>query len=280
MGDIATASKEVARNHQTGGFEGLLKRSWPRISSVMPKHMSAERMFQLALSAYNTTPGLAQCTPQSVLSCLMKCSALGMEPSAVDGLGRAYILPYNNRKTGHKEAQFILGYKGMIDLARRSGQLVDISARAVHEGDEFEYEFGLTESLRHVPSTEPVDDRRLTHVYMVAHFRDGGHYFEVMSKAEVDSIRKRSKASDRGPWVTDYESMAKKTVVRRAFPYLPVSVESAIDVAADETTPVAVDDEGIALFADEVEEPEAQPAIEGDVEDVPEGVDPETGEVR
>ena len=115
---------------------------------------------------------------------------------------------------------------------------------------------------------------------MVAHFRDGGHYFEVMSKAEVDSIRKRSKASDRGPWVTDYEAMAKKTVVRRAFPYLPVSVESALDVAADETTPVAVDDEGVALFADEIEAPEAETEVEGDVEDVPEGVDPETGEVR
>ena len=280
MGDIASASKKISMNHQTGGFEGLLKRSWPRIEQVMPKHMSRERMFQLALSAYNQTPGLAQCTPQSVLSCLMKCSALGMEPSAVDGLGRAYILPYNNRKTGHKEAQFILGYKGMIDLARRSGQLVDISARAVHEGDEFDYEYGLTESLRHVPSTEPVDDRKLTHVYMVAHFRDGGHYFDVMSKAEVDSIRKRSKASDRGPWVTDYEAMAKKTVVRRAFPYLPVSVESAMDVAADETTPVAVDDEGISLFADKIEAPEAQTAIEGNVDDAPDGVDHETGEIR
>lgn len=280
MGDIAAASQQITTERRTGGFEGLLKRSWPRISSVMPKHMSSERMFQLAMSAYNQTPGLAQCTPQSVLSCLMKCSALGMEPSAVDGLGRAYILPYNNRKTGHKEAQFILGYKGMIDLARRSGQLVDISARAVHAGDDFEYEFGLTESLRHIPSAEPIDGRPLTHVYMVAHFRDGGHYFEVMSKAEVDSIRKRSKASDRGPWVSDYEAMAKKTVVRRAFPYLPVSVESAVDVAADETTPVAVDDEGMAIFADEIEAPEAQPAIEGDVEDAPDGVDPETGEVR
>lgn len=265
MGQITQAKQEIQQHKQVGGFEGLLKKSWPRISAVMPKHMSSERMFQLAVSCYNQTPGLAECTPQSVLSCLMKCSSLGLEPSAVDGLGRAYILPFFNKKTGQKEATFILGYKGEIDLARRSGQIKDISARVVHEGDEFEYEYGLTEGLRHVPSTAPLEGRPMTHVYMVAHFKDGGHYIDVMSKAEVDDIRKRSKSGNSGPWVTDYEAMARKTVIRRAFPYLPVSVEIESAVAQDDTTPVAYDDEGIQLFPDSVE--------------VPANVDPETGEI-
>lgn len=266
MGAITQKSQEIQQHKQANGFEGLLKKSWPRISAVMPKQMNPERMFQLAVSCYNQTPDLAYCSPQSVLSCLMKCSALGLEPSAVDGLGRAYIIPRNNKRTGGKEATLIVGYRGFLDLARRSGQIKDISARVVREGDEFEYEYGLTECLRHVPSTEPIEERPITHVYMVAHFTDGGHYIDVMSKAEVDEIRKRSLASNSGPWVTDYAQMARKTVIRRAFPYLPVSIEAMNAASADETTPVAYDDEGIQLFPDSIE--------------VPANVDPETGEIN
>lgn len=265
MGAITQKSQEIQQHKQTGGFEGLLKKSWPRISAVMPKHMSSERMFQLAMSCYNQTPKLNQCSPQSVLSCLMKCSALGLEPSAVDGLGRAYILPFFNKNTGSYEATFLIGYKGEIDLARRSGQIKDISARVVREGDEFEYEYGLTECLRHVPSTEPIDGRPITHVYMVAHFKDGGHYIDVMSKEEVEEVRKRSKSPNNGPWKSDWPAMARKTVIRRAFPYLPVSVEAESAVAQDDTTPVMYDDEGIQLFPDSIE--------------VPANVDPETGEI-
>ena len=193
MGAIAKAQQEKQVAKRSDSFESVLKHAWPRMASVMPKHMSSERMYQLALSTYNQTPGLAECSPQSVLGCLMKCTALGLEPSAVDGLGRAYILPYYNKKTNHKEAQLIIGYRGYIDLARRSGQIVDISARAVHQGDLFEYEFGMSEYIRHVPSPEYDGTQPLTHVYMVAHFKDGGHYIDVMTRNEVDAIRKRSK---------------------------------------------------------------------------------------
>lgn len=265
MGAITQAKQEIQQHKQAGGFEGLLKKSWPRIAAVMPKHMSSERMFQLAVSCFNQTPKLNQCSPQSVLSCLMKCSALGLEPSAVDGLGRAYILPFFNKNTGSYEATFLIGYKGEIDLARRSGQIKDISARVVREGDEFEYEYGLTECLRHVPSAEPIEGRPVTHVYMVAHFKDGGHYMDVMSREEVEEVRKRSKSPNNGPWKSDWDAMARKTVIRRAFPYLPVSVEAESAVAQDDTTPIAYDDDGIQLFPDSVE--------------VPANVDPETGEI-
>ena len=202
----------------------------------MPKHMSSERLYQLAVTAIKQTPELAACDTMSLVSCVMKCSALGLEPSAVDGLGRAYILPYRNH--GQMTATFILGYKGMIDLARRSGEIKDISARAVFEGDEFEYEFGLEERLVHRPSSSARDaGAKPTHVYMVCHFKDGGHYIDVMTYDEVEAVRKRSKAANNGPWVTDYVAMAKKTVIRRAFPYLPASVEAQQAVAADETTP-------------------------------------------
>lgn len=270
MGKVAEAAQgmELAPANPRKGISDLIKTSWPRIEAVMPKHMSSERMYQLAISTVNQTPQLAECDAPSLLSCLMKCSALGLEPSAVDGLGRAYILPFRNRKTGRTEATFIVGYKGMLDLARRSGEIKDISARAVYEGDEFEYEFGLEEKLKHKPASKTHGkDEKPTHVYMVAHFKDGGHFMDVMTIDEVEAVRQRSKASNNGPWVTDYAAMAKKTVIRRAFPYLPASVEAQQAVAADETTPdySAVLDPviGSPCEAEVVDEPET---TEGDEE--------------
>ena len=206
MGALAETKKAQAITKPQTTFKDILHQEWHKISAVIPKQVSQERMFQLAVSAYNQTPELAKCTPVSVLSCILKCAALGVEPSAVDNLGRAYILPYNNRKTGCTEAQMILGYKGMIDLARRSGEIQDISARAVYEGDFFEYEFGLNEQLKHVPAQDNErTPNKLTHVYMVCHFKDGGHYIDVMTRSQVDAIRARSKAgsSAYSPWSPD-----------------------------------------------------------------------------
>ena len=239
MGQIssATSGNRLAKAEPAQDMKAILKSQWPKIQAVMPKTMSSERLFQLSVSAYNSEPKLTQCSAVSVLSCVMKCAALGLEPSAVDNLGRAYILPFFDGKTHRLEATFILGYKGMLDLARRSGELTSISARAVHEGDEFSYSYGLDETLRHVPSTAPLDGRPLTHVYCVAHFKDGGHYFIVLSREEVEAARSASKAGKSGPWVSNYESMAIKTAVRRAFPYLPVSVVAQEAAASDEQTP-------------------------------------------
>lgn len=240
MGALAETKKVQAIARPQTTFKDILQQEWHKISAVIPKQVSQERMFQLAVSAYNQTPELAKCTPVSVLSCILKCAALGVEPSAVDNLGRAYILPYNNRKTGCTEAQMILGYKGMIDLARRSGEIQDISARAVYEGDFFEYEFGLNEQLKHIPAQDNErTPNKLTHVYMVCHFKDGGHYIDVMTRSQVNAIRSRSKSgsSAYSPWSTDYEAMACKTVIRRAFKFLPVSVEAQKAVATDEATP-------------------------------------------
>ncbi len=239
MGQLKKAVEEQGLAPTSSGnktIADVFRSQWSKIEAVMPKHLSSERLFQLAVSTVNHDPKLAECNIATLLSCVMKCSALGLEPSSVDGLGRAYILPYRNNKTKCMEATFILGYKGMLDLARRSGEIKDISARAVYEGDEFEYEFGLNETCRHIPlATERTPDK-LTHVYMVCHFKDGGHYLDVMTKAEVDAIRSRSKAKDSGSWVTDYEAMAKKSVIRRGFPYLPVAIEAQQAVSADETT--------------------------------------------
>ena len=270
MGQLAAQAQNTqmqAMNPQRQ-MKQLLEKSWPRIAAVIGNNLSPQRLYQMYVSTINREPQLANCGVESVLSCFMKCAALGLEPSNVDGLGRAYILPYGNKnyRTGQKEATLIIGYKGMIDLARRSGQIRDISARAVHEGDEFTYSSGLNEDLRHVPCAKP---GKLTHVYMIANFKDGGHYFQVMNADEIEAAAKRSPSYGKAvsPWKSDYEAMAKKTVIRRAFPYLPVSVEARDAAASDDQTPdysdvfrplptVTADDSPVDVSVDEPEEPE------------------------
>lgn len=224
---------QLAQARPQDGIQALLRNNWDRISAVMPRHMTSERLFQLTVSAINQTPKLAACSPASLLSCVMKCSALGLEPSAVDGLGRAYILPYGNQAT------FILGYKGIIDLCRRSGQLKSIHAQAVYSGDEFSFwEDETGQHFKFQPGRDvPHLPEMLTDVYVAAHLMDGGVVIERMTKDEVEAIRQRSRAKNNGPWKTDYEAMALKTVIRRAAKYLPMSTQAQEAVAADETTP-------------------------------------------
>lgn len=275
MGQLAQAAqgRRLQKANPAADFKGVLASQWPKIQEVLPKHMSADRFFQLAVSAYNSEPKLAECSTISVLSCVMKCAALGMEPSAVDGLGRAYILPFFNRKTRSMEATFILGYKGMLDLARRSGEIRSVSARAVYEGDEFSYSYGLNEDLHHVPKHQ---SDNLEYAYCIARFKDGGYYFNVLSRKEIDEARKASKAGNSGPWVTNYDAMAIKTAVRRAFPYLPVSVVAQEAAAADEQTPdytAVLRPTFVADVPESAQQPEYEP------ETPPVGVDPETGEI-
>lgn len=152
-------------------------------------------------------------------SCVV-LAQLGLE---LGPLGQAYLLPFRNNKNNSTECTMIIGYKGMIDLARRSGQIISLTAHAVYENDEFKYAYGLNEILEHRPSLN--DRGALVAVYAVAKLRDGGHQFEVLSVKDVELVRSKSKAKDFGPWKSDFDEMAKKTAIRKLFKYLPVSVD-------------------------------------------------------
>lgn len=191
-----------------------LEQMAPEIQRALPKHLDADRLARIAMTTIRQTPKLLDCNIQSLLAAVMQAAQLGLEPNI---LGQAYIVPYG------KEAQFIIGYRGMIDLARRSGQIESIYAHPVYSNDDFEYEYGLNPKLRHKPAMG--NRGNFIGAYGVAKFKDGGYHFEFMSKAEIDKRRSRSKAAKNGPWVTDYEEMACKTVIRHMFKYLPISVE-------------------------------------------------------
>jgi len=137
----------------------------------------------------------------------------------------------------------------MIDLARRSGQIISISARSVHEKDKFNYSYGLEEDIKHVPA----DGERgnLTHVYAVARLKDGGVQFEVMSRSDIEAVKRQSKASGNGPWVTHFDEMAKKTAIRRLFKYLPVSIEIQRAVTIDERAEAGIDQDNAGALTGE-----------------------------
>lgn len=202
-------------------FQQILSTKREGIASRLPAHMRhlTDRMVKIALTAAAKNPKILDCSRESVLMSIMQAAELGLEPGGA--LGEGYLVPYGST------CQFIPGYRGLISLARRSGQIISIEAHLVREGDEFDFSLGLEPTLVHRPNLEKEDLGAIRFVYAVAKIRGGGTQHEVMSKAEIEAIRKRSRASGSGPWVTDYGEMARKTVIRRLFKYLPVSVEMA-----------------------------------------------------
>jgi len=208
-----------------GELVALLEKMKPAIAQALPNHISPERIARIALTAVRTNHKLAQCTPQSFLGSLLQASQLGLEVNTP--LGQAYLVPYNDVCT------LIIGYQGMMDLARRSGMVKAIYAHPVFKGDLFEYELGLEPRLKHRPCDEPGP---LTHVYGVARLTDGEPVFTVLTRERVESYRARSMAKNNGPWVNDYNAMAQKTAIRRLFTWLPKSAEMALAQDVDEAT--------------------------------------------
>lgn len=209
----------------------LLLKNKDQIALALPKHMGVDRLIRTALTCFATTPGLLDCTPRSLLGAVIQAAQLGLEPGLI---GMAYLIPFKNNRNNTTEVQFLPGYKGLLMLARRSGEISTIQAHCVYAEDAFAYRYGLDPKLEHVP-TEKDDAGSLTHVYAIARLKDGGSQFEVMKKREVDAHRDRySRAAKVGPWMTEYEEMAKKTVLRRLCKLLPASVELQTAVALDE----------------------------------------------
>ncbi len=187
----------------------------PELMKAVPKHLSVDRLVRIALTEIRKNKALEQCDPNSLMAALMTAGQLGLE---IGVNGQAYLVPFG------RECTLIPGYRGLITLAVQSGLVNVIEARVVHENDDFSYCYGLEPDVQHAPTMD--DPGPVVAVYAIARLA-GGVIFDVMSKKEVDSIRARSRAGKSGPWVSDYEEMARKTVVRRLCKYLPMSVDKA-----------------------------------------------------
>lgn len=243
-----------------------LEKMKSQFQMVLPKHITAERLFRVAMTAIQQTPKLLECDRQSLYSAVMRAAQLGLEPDGI--LGQAYLIPFKGK------VQFIAGYKGLIDLARRSGEVSNIIAKEVCQNDEFDVDFSQEVPFVHKPK---LDGNRgdVTHFWALARFKDGGFHWDYMSKDEVVAIRDGSsgwksavqyaKRDDEGkvveinsPWVAHFIEMGKKTVIRRIAKFLPMSVQkaAAYDELAEAGKPVTINDYGDVVIDDTVIENE------------------------
>jgi len=226
MSETALAKKEntsIAKKPQT--IKDLLNSDafQNSIANILPEHLTPTRMAAVAIAAITRTPKLKKCTPVSLLGCMMILSQLGLEP---DGRN-AHLIPYGT------ECKVIVDYKGLVDLVMRSGKVSKIHADVVCDKDTFSYADGVVQ--HEINFCEPRGE--MYAVFCIITFKDGSEKSDVMAKDEVDAIRKRSQTPNAGPWKTDYNEMAKKTVFKRASKWLPLSADQISAIYDDADNP-------------------------------------------
>lgn len=278
------AAQALATRRENGGvatntIADEIRKMEGAFQLAMPKGAEATQLVRDALTALRMTKNLSKCESQSVLGSLMTCAQLGLRPGV---LGHAWLLPFWTSKmrqdangkwiSGYK-AQLVIGYQGLIELAHRSGKISSLIARTVHEGDEFDVDYGVADRLVHKPNLLGERGAAVAY-YAIAKFTTGGYAFYVMSHRDMEQYRDRNATAKTregkvfGPWVDHFEGMAHKTCVRQLAKYMPKSTELAMALAADEGVRVdltpSVDPAEATEHPDyldgEVVEPDAQAA--------------------
>lgn len=240
MANIIQKQQNEMKAPERKTMQQYIKSMEGEIAKALPSVITPERFTRIVLSAISVNPKLGSCTPASFLGAMMTSAQLGLEVNTP--LGQAYVLPYNNK--GTLEAQFQLGYKGLIDLAYRSGEVEVIQAHVVYANDEFTCEYGLEPKLTHKPADTNRGDP--IKVYAVFKTKSGGYGFEVMSMEDVRKhAEKYSKAygSSYSPWKTNFEEMAKKTVLKRVLKYAPLKSDFVKAAVQDEVIKHEISDD-------------------------------------
>lgn len=245
MSTIEETKNALQHTTPAKSLKDLIESSAKELGRALPEHMRPERIVRIALTCIRQTPELAKCTPESFLGALFTAAQLGVEPIA----GRAYLLPFNNAKkkpdwTWHtvKECQFVMGYKGLVDLFYRHEKAVNLEWGIVREGDAFDFEKGTNSFLHHRPNK--LKDAPVVGYWVMANLQGGGKPFHYMTEAEcLEHGMKHSKAWDKknecfrdsSPWLKEKDSMCLKTVLVQLMKILPISVELQQAVEADES---------------------------------------------
>jgi recombination protein RecT len=237
----ALERKEAAQTAKVASVREFLGRDGMRkqLEMVLPKHLTPDRLLRVTMTAIQQNPKLLDCTPTSLAGAVLTAAELGLEIN--HRIGLAYLVPYWHSKKKVFEAQLIPGYRGLINLARRSGKVTKVSAQVVYENDEFDIAFGLSEKLEHKPLLRG-DRGEAIGAYAVFHFVDewGEPFFDYLPAHDILKIARRSATYDSktdswtGPWNTDREEMFKKTVIRRASKMCPMSVEDQLASSLDD----------------------------------------------
>ena len=226
--EVTTTSEKTLTPIQA--MRGTLDKMRPDFQSALPPQIPVEKFIRTTLTAIQMQPDLLDTDRRSLLGSCMKAAQDGLIPD-----GREAALVIFRTKEGPK-TQYMPMVGGILKKIRNSGELLSISANVVYEKDQFEYELGDYEAIKHKPFLGAERGKAIA-VYAVARTKDGGIYREVMSVTEVDKVRQTSRAKDSGPWTQWWDEMARKTVIRRIAKRLPSSADvDAVFESDDETT--------------------------------------------
>lgn len=219
MNDQLTVAKTIS---------GQLEKNRDAIVRSLPRGFNFDRMCRTAINAIQSTPAIAECDPSSIFLGIVKAFTLGLEPNGA--LSEGYLVPFNNKRG--KTAVFMPSYRGLINLAKRSGEISLIYAEPVYENDVFEVSMGDDKSLRHEPDVFS-DRGKVKGYYAIYKTKDDVTDFEIMTVEEIEKVRATSKAANAGPWKQWYDEMAKKTVIKRLLKRAPLTIELASAVELD-----------------------------------------------
>lgn len=256
----AVARRDQNQQQQGNSIAQFIRTMQPEIERALPKHMDADRMARLLLTAVRQTPKLAQCDPQSFAGAVLTASALGLEPNLS---GEAYLIPYG------RECQLVLGYQGLVKLFWQHPLAAHIDAQAVYANDDFDYAYGLDPFLRHKPALGERGD--VVAYYGVAALKTGAKTFVVLSPEQVRALR-GGKEGPSGKIADPMRWMERKTVLRQLFKTLPRSTDLNHALASDETNGTTLRNRALAGGTEPVPPPQLEPAP-------PPGMDQVTGEV-
>lgn len=274
---LQKAGTNSVSNRPGATTKNLIQAMLPEIKKALPNTLTPERFTRLATTALSSNKKLQECTSLSFIGAMMNAAQLGMEPNTP--LGEAYLIPFNNH--GTMEVQFQLGYKGLLKLAQNAGVIVD--AHEVYANDDFSYSYGLHPDLQHTPA---LSNRGEVIAYYAIWRRGNEFGFDVMSKEDVERhAKKYSNAYTSGytsPWKTDFDAMAKKTVIKQTLKYAPLSTDLIRQIETDNTIKSTIDphmDEQADETAWDVLDAETSDERSEDQQAAPEP-DPDTGEVK
>lgn len=243
-------TKNVLQSRKNGGANtpvkkgdnviSLIRKMQPQFEMALSKSFSPERFVRIALTAIKSNPDLAKCTQESLFGALLTSAQLSLEPNSP--LAQAYLIPFKVK--GVMTCQFIIGYRGLKDLFYRSKEALTLDAHEVYENDEFVYEYGMEPKLKHVPTLGERGD--VIAFYAVAHMKNGGSIFVVLSKSDVEKIRKSSASQldysqkpyrpsekPKGVWKDNYVEMGKKSAIRRISKLIPMATDLATNIEND-----------------------------------------------
>lgn len=213
-----------------------------QVAQILPQHITPERILQISTTVISKNPKLKECSVESLIGSVLQSAILGFNPDPL--LGLCFFVPFR-KNVGNKEnpkwiteSQFLIGYKGFMELARRSKEIKYIDAEIVRAGDEFSYEKGLHPALKHVPAETR---GKITHAYAVAHYTNGGFNFVVLTFAEIESLRilspsQKSINEPAGAWALNelsYENMAKAKAIKQLAKYMPLSIDIMSNMMTD-----------------------------------------------